>query len=312
MSLASPSFSFSGLGPLLPLTVAAASAVVATLDDLTRVSQVQWEIIATDDLSQPSDYTLVTSGPKGSTVTMTSLTGGTAAILACTINGGVDPLTSQPSASMTSVALFQVVLTNGLSVGVVGETTERDPVFGSLSLLNGVIRALNSYSVLVGSPTVAPTPSTTAGRGPAGELKALRFEQGTGSAQSGSVRLLNAASIKMRTADGLADANVLAQSAEVMTIGDGLHTVSVTTSVETGGDHVQKIGSNTKFQVSGNGVALNGPPDFGGGTGVVLLEKATINPSTNPTHGVILYVDSSTGELKARGSTGTVTVLAVP
>lgn len=48
----------------------------------------------------------------------------------------------------------------------------------------------------------------------------------------------------------------------------------------------------------------------GSGEGVVFLANATTLPSTNPTGGGILYVDS--GALKYRGSSGTVTTLGAP
>lgn len=47
---------------------------------------------------------------------------------------------------------------------------------------------------------------------------------------------------------------------------------------------------------------------FGSGTGVFAIGNATAVPSTNPTGGGIIYVES--GALKYRGSSGTVTTLA--
>lgn len=51
---------------------------------------------------------------------------------------------------------------------------------------------------------------------------------------------------------------------------------------------------------------------FGGGDGVIHLHNAAAAPAGNPTAGTILYVDGATGQLKARGAAGTVTVLAPP
>lgn len=50
-------------------------------------------------------------------------------------------------------------------------------------------------------------------------------------------------------------------------------------------------------------------PTLGGGDGVLFIAEATTAPTTNPTAGGILYVQS--GALKYRGSSGTVTILAV-
>jgi len=49
-------------------------------------------------------------------------------------------------------------------------------------------------------------------------------------------------------------------------------------------------------------------PSVGGGVGVVGISNATTSPTTNPTGGGILYVES--GALKYRGSSGTVTTIA--
>lgn len=51
-----------------------------------------------------------------------------------------------------------------------------------------------------------------------------------------------------------------------------------------------------------------GAKDFGGGVGVIGIDNAGTNPSTNPTSGGVLYVDA--GALKYRGSGGTVTTIA--
>jgi hypothetical protein len=53
-----------------------------------------------------------------------------------------------------------------------------------------------------------------------------------------------------------------------------------------------------------------GAAAVGGGSGVLGITNATTVPTSNPTGGGILYVDS--GSLKYRGPSGTVTTLAVP
>ena len=313
MTTASPSFSFSGVAtPLLKKTVATATAFTATLDDLSGVSTVVWSIVATDETTLPASYTLTPSGAKGSIVTITSLALGTAALLQCTVNGGISPATGKPSPAMTATALLEVLLTNGGSVGVVGETTQRSGVFGSLVFLNQMARLLDALNAIAGAPVVAPTPSTVPLRGSAGELKGVRFETGTGSASAGTVRLPDAASIQVRTADTLSNSNLISQSAEVLVVGDTLYTASVNLRAQASGGVVRaKVGTAVLMEMNANGVGLLGVPQFGTGAGVVFVEKATTNPTTNPTSGFILYVDATTGDLYARGSAGTVTKLAI-
>lgn len=52
-----------------------------------------------------------------------------------------------------------------------------------------------------------------------------------------------------------------------------------------------------------------GGQSYGSGDGVMFFGNATTNPSTNPTGGGVIYVDG--GALKYRGSSGTVTTIAV-
>lgn len=59
---------------------------------------------------------------------------------------------------------------------------------------------------------------------------------------------------------------------------------------------------------SGN-IAIGSAGSFGSGVKVISIANATTLPSANPTGGGILYVD--TGALKYRGSSGTVTTIAV-
>lgn len=73
------------------------------------------------------------------------------------------------------------------------------------------------------------------------------------------------------------------------------------------------LGFNTLLphvQVDTSGVAITGltAPSYGGGSLVMFLSEALSVPSSNPTGGGILYVQS--GALKYRGTSGTVTTVA--
>ena len=69
------------------------------------------------------------------------------------------------------------------------------------------------------------------------------------------------------------------------------------------------VAAALKLTIDGTGYQFGaGAADHGGGTGVLGIDNAAVNPSTNPTAGGILYVDA--GALKYRGSSGTVTTIA--
>jgi hypothetical protein len=67
--------------------------------------------------------------------------------------------------------------------------------------------------------------------------------------------------------------------------------------LETGGKNVQLL-SATK--------------SFGGGSGVIGMAVATTAPTSNPATGFIFYVDPADNKYKCRGSSGTITTLALP
>lgn len=75
------------------------------------------------------------------------------------------------------------------------------------------------------------------------------------------------------------------------------------------GSHNFGAGS-TSFSVIGTNIALDSAGgSFGGGSGVFFMVNRFTAPTTNPSGGGILYVES--GALKFRGSSGTVTTVAV-
>jgi hypothetical protein len=69
--------------------------------------------------------------------------------------------------------------------------------------------------------------------------------------------------------------------------------------------------SNAVLAAAGSGVQLgpSGVAKHGGGAGVTGVDNCTTVPTTNPTGGGILYAEA--GALKWRGSSGTVTTIAV-
>lgn len=76
-----------------------------------------------------------------------------------------------------------------------------------------------------------------------------------------------------------------------------------------GGNITLTPGSGPSSTAYGN-IALGAAGSFGSGSRVIFIANAQTVPSGNPTGGGILYVDS--GELKYRGSSGTVTSLGAP
>lgn len=147
-------------------SIAAGTSFSATIDDITGVAPVTWEIATTDDTTLTTDYvaTFVQSGSVGQTITMTSLAAGTAAELKCTVAGGTDPSISASSARMVATAKFYVPTAAGLEVlsaGEVGsESSIGSPTHGAVEAINAIIRGggggLGDWKESVRFATTAP------------------------------------------------------------------------------------------------------------------------------------------------------------
>lgn len=121
--------------------------MVAQLDDLTGVDTAEWAIVATDETSLAAAYTLAISGPKNSIATMTALGLGTAAILQCRINGGINKATQRPDPGGTVArAKLFVPAANGNEVICAGELLESNPTFGYAGIVNALLRTQNILS----------------------------------------------------------------------------------------------------------------------------------------------------------------------
>ena len=68
--------------------------------------------------------------------------------------------------------------------------------------------------------------------------------------------------------------------------------------------------ANALYLNSSGNIGVNTSSQFGGGSKVIGIANATVIPSSNPTGGGALY--SEGGALKWRGSSGTITTIAVP
>jgi hypothetical protein len=138
--LASPSFYFAAQAAGLKYEASASGAVTATLDSVVGVRSVTWAVASTDDTTETTDYTLTPSGSVGQIVSFTAGAAGTAGILRCTINSGVDNVTGNPSALMTTTAKWFVPAANNLEVVCADEQMESNATFGWTEPVNGAIR----------------------------------------------------------------------------------------------------------------------------------------------------------------------------
>lgn len=139
--MASPAFRINGGAVGAPASVSASGTVTATLDSIVGVNRVTWSVMSTDDTRLPSSYTLTPSGSIGQTVTLTAGAAGTAGILRCVINAGLDLQTGAPSAATAATGKWYVPTSNGFEVIAGDETLESDSRVGWGKAINAALRA---------------------------------------------------------------------------------------------------------------------------------------------------------------------------
>lgn len=113
------------------------------------------------------------------------------------------------------------------------------------------------------------------------------------------------------------DAPILSQATNTLTFGESqlwnVNLYGIKTVLWSRGANGELYGGSVATQMltwNASGVQIGGVPSFGSGTYVLGLRAATVNPSTNPTLGIAIYVDSSDDyALKYRKPSGQVVFL---
>jgi len=124
---ASPTFRLNGGAPCVKASVGPGDPVTAELDDTSGVDVAEWFIVTTDETTNISSYAINISGPKRSIAKWKAQGRGTAGIIECRINGGIDKATSKTNPQATTArAKFFVPTENDREVICAGETIESD------------------------------------------------------------------------------------------------------------------------------------------------------------------------------------------
>jgi len=301
--------------------VTGGSTVTIQLANLGGVKQWAISCIGTDELNSPTTITAGLSiNQTTKTATFTAPASACALIFQSIANAGLTNGVADPTLATT----FGVYVDTGLGyrVGAFGETTEGNAAVGWTAKFNPVVRnalagpasAGNGINFNTGAYSVKPDPEAsivvTSSGVKVGVLAsdAEHGNRGNGSLHSqadgthdgflpaGFWALLNGATASA-TASTLAerDASGNCQFAGLTVTFGGLSVTGGIASV-----------NNATFQVSiGVGAVV---PSLGGGVGVIGIHNAATSPTSNPSNGGVLYVES--GALKYRGSSGTVTTIA--
>jgi len=217
----------------------------------------------------------------GSTTPLTTAVGG--ATTAASGNGttATITLTSAPNVAVGDLITVAGVTPTGYNATAVVTAVSNTSPF-SVSYANTTTGA-QTVAGTVSAPAQASITARSAGTtGLIIKMAASAANNAFQIVDSGGANLMNI------TAGGNA---ILAQ---------GLNTNAIRSSSD--GQVVIQLAASKNVQM------ISGSTSFGGGSGVIGITSATTVPSSNPTGGGILYVES--GALKYRGSSGTVTTIA--
>lgn len=119
--------------------VSPSSTVTLTLDSLTGVRTISWEIIGTHSSLVAKPVITPSGTPLGSTASFTVLAGDSQAYgVRCTVNGGRDTNNVFDPDLVYTSAVY-VPTPSGMRIGFVGESTEDSPTHGTVDKINYAI-----------------------------------------------------------------------------------------------------------------------------------------------------------------------------
>lgn len=118
---------------------------------------------------------------------------------------------------------------------------------------------------------------------------------------SGYVRFQSTTGALITGRNASGDAIILRQSGDQIQLADdslwhlyaGARSIIMWSRYADGELYGGSVAATQMLTWNGNGVQIGGTPQFGGGTYVLGLRAASVNPSTNPTNAVAFYCDSS-------------------
>jgi hypothetical protein len=145
----SPIFTINGSAITNSVAVQEGATITCTLVDISGVAPVTWSVALTDDTSVTTDFSFAQSGSVGQTYTGTALGPGKAAIIRCTVNGGILPSTEAASTTMTAEGKFYTPTRGGREVLCAGELDDdnvvSDSTHGATKPINEGIRDDSVY-----------------------------------------------------------------------------------------------------------------------------------------------------------------------
>jgi hypothetical protein len=135
--MASAAFHFDAQASLVKVAVTPGGTTTATIDDTSGIASASWALVYDENGS--TGWGLSTTTGSSTVVTVPSIVG-RAAILQCTANGGVS--TGVDGTSTTGDLVKTALVYTAPEVGVIGETSESDAVYGYIAKMNNAIRAV--------------------------------------------------------------------------------------------------------------------------------------------------------------------------
>lgn len=299
--------------------VTGGSTVTIQLANLGGVKQWAISCIGTDELNSPTTITAGLSiNQTTKTAAFTAPPSACALIFQSVVNAGLTNGVADPTLTTTFGVYVDTAL--GYRVGAFGETTEGNAAAGWAAKFNPVVRnalagpasAGNGINYSTGVYSVKPDPEASiVVTGSGVKVGVLASDAEHGNRGNGSLH-----SVADATHDGFlpqgfwtllngATANATVSALALRDAAGNCQFAGLT--VTTGGISVTGGALSDNLTVSSN-ARIGSSASTGSGVGILAMHNAATSPTTNPSSGGVLYVES--GALKYRGSSGTVTTIA--
>jgi len=235
----------------------------------------------------------ISSGATGNIIAGSAATSG---VITIGGTGQTGTITIGQSMSSNTICIGDAVTHAGAiqTVQIAGSADKSVIIIGSTSTSSALTLHAGTGAISIGTGAQART--TNIATGAAAQTVTLGSTTGASSttidAGTGAISIGTGA--QARTTNIATGA-----AAQAVTLGSKTGASSLTLHSGTG---------HTVLDLAGNGniaIAMGFTPTYGGGQNVIFIGNKTVNPSSNPTSGGIMFVDS--GAAKWRGSSGTTT-----
>lgn len=297
----------------------AAGAVVIKTGGTTRLTANASGVVTVANLSTGVVHADSSGNLTSSTIVNADVSGSAAIAVSKLASGtSAQVLLNNATPTPTWTTLSSDVTISATGVTTVNSISGSSPIAITPNILQWIISATPTFKQIdqtagsTSGATLTIQAQNATGATSTGGI--LSLTSGTGTTAAGTVVIktggttrLTANATGVITIANLGTGVVHADSSGNLT-SSTIVNADVNASAAIAGTKISPDFGSQNIATTGN-LAVAGAPSYGSGVGVISISNATTNPSTNPSGGIVAYVDVSDGYLKYRKADGTVIFL---